>query len=129
MDDGARPQASDMHVRDLTAAEVSTYQRDGVVHLPALVDAATCAGLLAAADHRLDEFRRENRNPYASNMAKDGTFLSERESHKWNVAFNDFVMTSRMAQIAGQAMRSRAVRFYFDHLFMLDSDCGKDEYY
>jgi ectoine hydroxylase-related dioxygenase (phytanoyl-CoA dioxygenase family) len=120
---------SDVRVRDLTAAEISTYQRDGVVHLPALVDAVTCAGLLAAADQRLEEFRREQRNQYASNMAQDGTFLSERECHKWNAAFHDFVMTSRMAQIAAQAMRSAAVRFYFDHLFMLDMDCGKDEYY
>src|SRR5690349_21571516 len=103
MDDGARPQARDSHVRDLTAAEIETYQRDGVVHLPALVDADTCAGLLIAAEQRLDEYRREKRNPYASNMAKDGTFLSERECHKWNAAFNDFIMTSRMAEIAGQA--------------------------
>jgi ectoine hydroxylase-related dioxygenase (phytanoyl-CoA dioxygenase family) len=130
MDDPVRPQASsDIHVRDLTAAEISAYQRDGVVHLPALVDAGTCAALLAAADDRLGEFRREKRNQYASNMAQDGMFLSERECHKWNVTFNDFVMTSRMAEIAGQAMRSRAVRFYFDHLFILDRDCGKDEYY
>ena len=129
MDDAARLQASDIHVRDLTAAEIATYQRDGVVHLPALVDAATCAGLLAAGDRRLDEFRRKKPNEYATNMAKDGTFLSERECYKWDATFNDFVMTSRMAEIAGQAMHSRAVRFYFDHLFMLDKDCGKDEYY
>ena len=35
MDDTVRLQANDIHVRDLTAAEISAYQRDGVVHLPA----------------------------------------------------------------------------------------------
>ena len=111
MDDMIRLQASDIHVRNLSAAEISAYQRDGVVHLPALVDAATCACLLSAADHRLDEFRREKRNQYASNMAKDGTFFSERECYKWNAALNDFVMTSRMAEIAyGATQRIGTVR-------------------
>jgi ectoine hydroxylase-related dioxygenase (phytanoyl-CoA dioxygenase family) len=121
--------ASDVHVRDLTAEEIETYHRDGVVHLSGLVDAATCACLLAAADRRLEGFRRDKPNEFASNFAKDGTFLSERECYKWEPVFNHFVMTSRMAEVAAQALRSEEVRFYFDHLFMLDKDCAKDEYY
>ena len=117
------------NVRDLTSAEIETFYRDGVVHLEALVDAATCAQLLDAADRRLEDFRKEKPSELANNLTKDGTFLSERECYKQDQVFNDFCMTSRMAEIAGQAMRSREVRFYFDHLFMLDKDCAKDSYY
>ncbi len=118
-----------MGVRDLTSAEIETFHRDGVVHLEALADAATCTRLLAAADRRLEDFRKEKPSEFANNLAKDGTFLSERECYKQDPVFNDFCMTSRMAAIAGQALRSQEVRFYFDHLFMLDKDCAKDSYY
>ena len=111
-------------LRSLSTDEVATYRRQGVMHLPSLVDAATVERMLAACDERM-------RNPgkYGANLSSDGVFFQDREMYRDHPAFEDFVMHSRMAELAAQAMGARQVQFYFDHLFALGPNSARDQYY
>ena len=113
-----------IQVRDVSAQEISAFGRDGVAHLPAFVDFGTCARLLRAADAR-----KAQPGPHSSEMAPGGTFWEERGSHLLNPDLHDFVFQSRLAEVAGKVLQTREVRFYFDHLFMLEADTAKDSYY
>lgn len=121
----AAPEAKPIvRIRDIRDSEVSQYRDHGAVHLPALVDSETCARLLSAAD-----VRRANPSELASDNVPGGKFWEERDSHRYSAAFRAFVLESRMGELAAKVLGSRQVAFYFDHLFMLEADTAKNEYY
>ncbi|WP_437884354.1 phytanoyl-CoA dioxygenase family protein [Pseudomonas sp. LRF_L74] len=112
----------------LSAEHITAYQRDGVILLPGVVDAERVKKLLAAADQQLDAFQAQQRS-LARNLADGGgTFLSQRHAYLQQPEFERLIHDSDLAALAGQLMGAQQVRFYFDHLFMLDSDTAKDRY-
>ncbi|MFV0257957.1 MAG: phytanoyl-CoA dioxygenase family protein [Acidimicrobiales bacterium] len=112
-------------VRDLTDDEIAEFRREGFVHLSGFVDPATVERLLTDADDQM----AAPPGPYTTNMTTDGVFFQDRDMYHNRPAFNDYVMASNVAEQAGRAMGSQQVRFYFDHLFALDPNTAKDEYY
>lgn len=116
-------------VRELSESEIQAYRRDGVIHLPARVSDGV-ADLLAAADGQLHTFRGSH-GAWDNNLAGTadrGVFFSQRQAYLQQPALARLLFDSRLAEAAGRAMGSQKVRFYFDHLFMLESDTAKDHY-
>lgn len=111
-------------IRPLTLAEIETFRRDGVVHVPRLIDPEHSIELLAAADAWAAKPTQ-----YAEQMAASGSFLEGREIWPHHEPFKRMVFDSALAEQAARAMGSQEVRFYFDHLFMLAADTAKDKYY
>ena len=111
-------------MRDLTDREIAAYRSDGVAHLPALVDAATVARLLVAADERMAE-----PGPFGRNLTDDGFFFQDRDLYRDQQVFADFARDSGFAALAGRAMGASRISLYFDHLFALGPNSAKDAYY
>jgi ectoine hydroxylase-related dioxygenase (phytanoyl-CoA dioxygenase family) len=111
-------------VRALTDDEIATFRRDGAAHVSGLVSTSLARSLLEAADEQ-----RKNPGEHSMSMTSDGKFWEERESYRRNEAFRSFVMESALAREAGRALKSSEIRLYFDHLFILEADTAKDDYY
>jgi ectoine hydroxylase-related dioxygenase (phytanoyl-CoA dioxygenase family) len=100
----------------LTDEQLLAFREDGVAHVPGAVDPEWIERLLGVADQRLAE---------PGEWVNDGNPGNERnrmftERYMWqsNPVINDYVFHSGCAELAGQAMGSGAVRFYFDHLLI-----------
>lgn len=113
-----------MRVRPFTDAEIAAYRRDGVAHLPALVDSATVRVLTAASETR---FAMKGR--YAEELTERGRFFDERMIYPENADFRRFVLESGLGEQAGRAIEAAEVRAYFDHLFLCEADTPMEHYW
>jgi len=93
-------------------SQIADYERDGVVCLRGLFDAAWVERLRAAVERRMAEARARAIRP--------GSHHSFMELFIWQVdpEFRAFVFESPAAAIAARMMDSKNVRFYFDQLFI-----------
>ncbi len=114
-----------VRARALTNDEITTYRTDGVVHIPGFADDVTVERMLADADAQMTA----PPGPYTENLTTQGVFFQDRDIYRHRPAFRDWVMSSNVAEQAGRAMGAHRVQFYFDHLFILDPDSAKDQYY
>ncbi len=101
--------------RDVTSADIETYDRDGVVLIKGMFDAdwirildAGLAERRSAPTHRGAVWDRDAQN---REMFYD--------SHAWmkTDAYRRFVMESPCAELAGTLMGSKSVNFFFDAVF------------
>ena len=107
-------------MRQLTQRELADFQNDGVAFLPAAVDSQWVDRLLQLVDDTLE-------NP--GEWANDGNPGAERDRmftqrYMWqnNDTIRDYIFNSGCAALAGQAMGSDKVRFYFDHLLVKEPE-------
>jgi len=100
----------------LTDQQVRAFREDGVAHVPGAVDPQWIERLLAVADQRLADPGEWVNDANPGN--ERNRMFTERYMWQSNPVINDYVFNSGCAELAGQAMGSEAVRFYFDHLLI-----------
>ena len=102
--------------RDLSEAEITAYQEDGVVLARNCIDPAWIPRMVAAIDHQLAQPGQwvQDTNPGAST----GRFMHDRYLWPTEPEFRAFVFESGVGTLAAQAMRSNTARIYFDHVFV-----------
>ncbi len=102
----------DVH-HDPSAEQIATFDRDGVVKIPAAVDADWIDRLLVVADRELRSPGRwvTDTNPGATT---DRLFTTR---YRWRhePVIRDFVFESGIAGLVGRLMQTPRLRFYFDH--------------
>jgi ectoine hydroxylase-related dioxygenase (phytanoyl-CoA dioxygenase family) len=102
--------------RAITADEIATYHRDGVVLLPEMFDGEWIdllnQGLLANCSNPTDRSRVWDRDAAGRTMFYD--------SQAWQriAQYRQFIFSSPAAQIAAQLMGSARINFYFDAVFV-----------
>ncbi len=103
--------------RTLTAKEIATFDRDGVV----LVKNAVAPEWLARVNDIVERIMTAP-SRWASDTGDQGEgrgrALDERYLWRDNDDVRSFVFESGVAGLVGQAMRSRELRLYFDHWFV-----------
>ncbi|MFT6958203.1 MAG: ectoine hydroxylase-related dioxygenase (phytanoyl-CoA dioxygenase family) [Halieaceae bacterium] len=104
----------------LSDSQITRFEEDGVVHVPAAVSEDWIDRLLGVADQCL-----ENPGEWV-NDANPGTdkdrMFTERYMWQTNKTINDFIHHSGCAALAGQAMSATSSRFYFDHLLIKEPE-------
>ena len=143
-------------LRPITSAETEAYQRDGVAVLRGMIDADWIERLLAEwknistriHDPRLiyqlpqsyvdrDPLLREemeqifkeeekNRRLYTEQVA--GFFRCKYMSY-WNPVFRSFLLESPAAEMVGRTIGAKAVRKYFDAMFVKEAACKTVTYW
>jgi hypothetical protein len=102
--------------RAITTDEITTYQRDGVVLLPAMFDwdwiVMLQQGLTANGEDPTDRSRVWDRDASGRTMFYDSQAWQRIEEYR------RFIFGSPAAQIAGQLMGSTDINFYFDAVFV-----------
>jgi len=102
--------------RKITADEISTYQRDGVVLLPAMFDADWIdllkQGLLANCENPTDRSRIWDRD------SEGRTMFWDSQAWQTNTQYREFIFHSPAAQLAGCLMSSENINFFFDAVFV-----------
>lgn len=100
----------------LTTEQLETFTDDGVVLVNEAVDKQFLAPIAALAELQLNEPGQwvTDTNPGSS---RDRLFTS-RYLWRDQTSVYDFLFDSGIARLAGQALRSSSVRFYFDHLLV-----------
>jgi ectoine hydroxylase-related dioxygenase (phytanoyl-CoA dioxygenase family) len=102
--------------RPITPDEIATYQRNGVVLLPAMFDEEWIdllkMGLDANCDDPTDRSRVWDRDAEGRTMFYDSQAWQRIEEYR------QFIFNSPAAQIAGQLMDSACINFYFDAVFV-----------
>ncbi len=106
--------------RSLTPEEVATYQADGVVFVPDIIESTWIDSLTRVVDEQLDRPSRWA-NDGNSGSAKNRMF-TDRYLWQSNPAIFDFVSHSGCARLAAQALQSSKSRFYFDHLLVKEPE-------
>jgi ectoine hydroxylase-related dioxygenase (phytanoyl-CoA dioxygenase family) len=101
--------------RDLSDAEIQTFSDNGVAHIPDVVDPAWIPqlGALIEAQQRTPSERAGDSQPGATL----GRSFSDRYLWPTHEGFRAFAFEAGLAGLAGQAMGSRQIRLYFDHIF------------
>jgi len=102
--------------RSLTWREIDTFNADGVALLRNAVDDSWIERLNAVVDRQLSNPGKWSNDP-SPGAARNRNF-TDRYLWKENPEINSFVHESGCARLAAQAMRSKSVRFYFDHLLV-----------
>ena len=104
-----------MPLRDVTEDEIETYWRDGVVHLPNIIGMAWVERMRVALDRVLD-----NPGPYGSDVNPAGTegrFTFESFMWVYDDDFKALALSSPLAPIAAQTLRSEKIHHNFDFNF------------
>jgi len=103
-------------LKQLGQKDIRDYERDGVILIRNAVDDQWVSRMLAVMEQQLE-------NP--SDWANDGNagsntnrMFTDRYQWRQNEEIRAFIRESGVARLAGQATRSEAVRFYFDHLLL-----------
>ncbi len=102
--------------RAITAEEIETYHKDGVVLLPKMFDQAWV--------ELLDEGLKANcampssRSRVWDRDEKGRTMFYDAQAWQGIEQYRQFIFESPAAQIAGELMRSRAINFFFDAVFV-----------
>lgn len=102
--------------REITANEIDTYHRDGVVFIPAMFDQDWIEllkkGLVTNRANPSDRSRVWDRDEKGRTMFYDSqAWLGVEE-------YQTFIFQSPAASLAGTLMKSREINFYFDAVFL-----------
>ena len=104
-------------LRGVTAEEIAAYWRDGVVHLPNIIDLGWVERMRVALDRILDEPSQRfdaDVNPEGTpGRFVFGSFLWTRDDD-----FRAWVLESPLAPIAAQLLRSKTIHHVFDFYFV-----------
>jgi ectoine hydroxylase-related dioxygenase (phytanoyl-CoA dioxygenase family) len=102
--------------RAITAVEIATYHRDGVVLLPEMFDAdwigLLTTGLDANCETPTDRSRVWDRD------AEGRTMFWDSQAWQGIEQYRRFIFNSPAAQIAGELMDSTHINFFFDAVFV-----------
>jgi ectoine hydroxylase-related dioxygenase (phytanoyl-CoA dioxygenase family) len=100
----------------VTREQIATFERDGVVKIPAAIDPAWVEPLLELTDQQL---AKPSRWVTDSNRgATTERLFTDRYLWREHPLVRRFVFDSAVGGIAGQLMRASSTRFYFDHLLV-----------
>ncbi len=102
----------------LSDEQVETYRRDGVVHLPRVVDEATVARILAAVEETMaapSRFGGDMTGPETT-----GRFFQDRHLFPRHEHYRSFLTGTPLASMAAQATGSTTIRAFYDHVFVKD---------
>lgn len=102
--------------RDLSAEELATYKKDGVVFLKNAVDPEWVERMQAVVQGQLDNPSKWKNDANPGNE-KD-RFFTDRYLWRDNAEIGAFIRESGCAKLAAQAMESASARFYFDHILV-----------
>ncbi|MGH8166373.1 MAG: phytanoyl-CoA dioxygenase family protein [Woeseiaceae bacterium] len=108
----------DWHVmtRNLTPEDILAFQRDGVILITEAVDKAWVERLLQVVEAQL--IKPSTWANDANPGADKNRLFTDRYQWRVNPEIRSYIYESGVARLAGQAMASTAVRFYFDHLLV-----------
>ena len=102
--------------RKLSNTEISTFRDDGVALLKSAVEQTWVNKLLGLVDSQMANPSRwvNDSNPGANR----NRLFTDRYLWQENQTINDYLRNSGVAGLAAQAMSSKQIRFYFDHLLI-----------
>jgi ectoine hydroxylase-related dioxygenase (phytanoyl-CoA dioxygenase family) len=109
----------DAPTRELTADEIGTYERDGVVCLRGLFPDAWVERMTGAVDRAV---AAPTMLGNVVSMADDG-FSGDLFMWKFDDDFRDFIYESPASRIAQQVLGSKVVRHFYDQLFVKPPGC------
>ena len=103
---------------DLSAETKTRFQQDGVILVKHAIDQTWVDRMLQV----VDELAAEAPGPYAADTGQPGDTQNRSYDgrYRWrhNPDIRALAFETRLGRLAGQAMGSREVRFYFDHIFI-----------
>ena len=102
--------------RAITAAEIATYQNDGVVLLPEMFDADWIN--LLARGLALNCENPSRRSRVWDRDAEGRTMFWDSQAWQGIEPYRRFIFESPAAQIAGNLMGSKHINFFFDAIFV-----------
>ncbi len=102
-------------MRELTADEKATFDRDGVVLIKGAVETEMVCRMLAAVD-RLIETPIPGMEDVKRGTGMDRHLFADHDD------FREFVFGTPLARLAAQATDSQAVRIYFDQIFVKEAN-------
>ena len=97
----------------LSAEDIETFQREGVVCLKNVLDREWIAALVEAIDADI-----RNPGPMHYGYEGDGGFHGNQEIWQFYDVCRDYCLESPLPGLAAELLGSVSVRFYFDHLFV-----------
>lgn len=100
--------------REITRTEIETYDRDGVVHLPGIVDDEWVKRMQDAVDRALN-----SPGPRGMDMSAEGSpgrFAFDIFMWTWDSDFRALAFESPLAEAVAKVMRSPTVNFMWDFL-------------
>jgi hypothetical protein len=100
----------------LTAGQVETFQRDGVLYLPGIVSPEQVAQLREACDRVMA--RPTSLGADLTPLGKQGRFFGDFFVWRRDPVFCDLAMHSALPAVAQQLMRSSKVNLVWDHLLV-----------
>jgi len=104
--------------RRLSADQIETFRRDGVVHIPGAVDVETVDRILDAVVATMDEPSR-----FGGDMTgpdQPGLFFQDRHLFPRHSRYRGFLTETPLAAMAAQATGSGTIRAFYDHIFVKD---------
>jgi ectoine hydroxylase-related dioxygenase (phytanoyl-CoA dioxygenase family) len=107
-----------MTTATLSAEQIETYDRDGVVLVRDVVDPEWLERLMARVERIVDQPSQWASDTGEQEGEDSGRALDERYLWRDNDEVHRFVFDSGVANLVGQAMQTTALRFYFDHWFV-----------
>jgi len=103
-------------LRAITVDEVETYHRDGVLLLPNMFDKDWIELLNKGLDANIEAPTRRSRIWYKDTSGR--SMFYDHTAWKGIEEYRKFIFNSPAAQICGQLMRSTAINFFFDSVFV-----------
>ena len=103
-------------LRTITPEEVETYHRDGVLLLPGMFDKDWIELLNKGLDANIEAPTRRSRIWYKDTSGR--SMFYDHTAWKGIEEYRKFIFNSPAAQICGQLMRSTAINFFFDSVFV-----------
>ena len=100
----------------LTEEEVIRFKKDGVIRVQNAVDRAWVDRMLSVVDAQL--YRPSQWANDANPGADEDRLFTDRYQWRTNPDIRAYIYESGVAQLAAQAMQSKAARFYFDHILV-----------
>lgn len=103
----------DRPIRDISQAEIQSYQEDGIVCLRGFFDADWVARMREAAELSLDN-PTEMAIEMATTQGKSGRFFFDTFVWRHNPICRDFIYNSPAAELAAQIMQTDKLNIFFD---------------
>lgn len=109
-------------MRVLTQQDIEAYDSDGVIRIKNAVDQTWVDRMLAVVEHQLNHPSRwaNDENP----GSRENRLFTDRYQWRNNPEIKNYLYESGVARLAGQAMQSSRVRFYFDHILVKEPGTG-----
>ncbi len=98
--------------------QVSTFRRDGVVHLQSVVGEPLLGEMRSAIDELIA--RPSKRGGSMTRPGRPGMFFQDRHLFPHNESFARFLGATGLAEVAAIATGSSQTRAFFDHVFVKD---------